>query len=754
MHVGRLSYSAPFFDNAARLIWQHFGHDACTWRTTLVLAPSIRTCSALRDALINFMPRPAFCPRIISFKNVPEYLGMDPVEVWSTEKQVAHLFAILDTPSPFKRLEQAKSWQRQMDEVSRHASSLLDEIAFERIFRPLWPGDWTDTLFEMYRQSAPTQLRQQTEELLQTWQYTPPSYPVVVVGSTGSTIVSRGWRNWVNQHKQGLIVERDDVEDTLGHVRVVQAMHAYQATRWIAQEVASHANTHERLAIVAHQPSDALNHQLAAQGLAVTYGEYVPFRNTPSGQFWACFMRLLAEEQPSTLLFWECLKKIHTDSEPLVEAELQCRRDKVIIAPPYNDIWENIHQRPQVASLTQWWAWLKGCIKQFQSISSHHILDDILAWPDEITVPNVLHMPAILLPHVDTWWPIPKYQVTYEDEPRVLGVGPWEARGMSCNHIWVYGLNEGTWPGQPDIEPWLSSLEREALGLPDAQHFYKLAYHDLMCTLGAAEHVTWVTLADQPLCRWLVNMPIEQLHDSVLAVKKNSLPPVGFMASPITSISVTEAERLMRDPYAYYVRSTLKLQELEPLPQLARQERTARDKGLIFHNVMNQWALHSDSSKWEGLLDERDVAEFFWKHQLEACLPHVKRGHEMLCEVGYALDVDGVRLAGRLDRIDIDPFVVINYKTGTLPQLDDIINGRHPQLLLETLLAAYHHKKDNGMSALMSLKHTPDTREWSWGAHDLFNIGQAFAHWIKSLSSYPAYDGYGMKHIERTAMWR
>lgn len=754
MSVGRLSFNVPFFEEAAKLIRNRFASDPCTWRRTLVLAPSIRTCSSLRSALIASMPWPSFCPRIISFKNVPEHVGMSAPESMPSAQQASLLYALLNkTSSPMKQLDQAKSWQRQMDELARHASIILDEVRFERLFRPLWPGEWSDRLYEIYMQSAPMKLRQQTETLWEFWENEPPTYPVVVVGSTGSTVVSRGWRDWAGQYLQGLVIEREGEDNIPEHVRLVQAVHAHQAAQWMAEDIAQHAVSNDCLALVAHQPADVLNHHLATKGLAVTYGEFVPFRSTPVGQFWLCLMRLLAEEQPSTLLFWECLKRVGGSSLVLVEAELRCRQENMLMDSAYEDVWQHVINRPYAASLSDWWQWIKSFVGQLQKLFPHPILEDMLSWPDELSIEDVQDVPCILLPQLEAWWPIPEYQVQYDTDPRVLGVGPWEARGMSCDRVWVYGLNEGTWPGQPDIEPWLSTLDREEFNLPDAQHFARLAYHDLMCTLGSAQHVTWVTLADQPLSRWLVGCSVEVLMNPVQPSLMQHELPVGIMDKAIHTISVTEADCLMRDPYAYYVRAVLKLRELERLPQLLRQERTAREKGLAFHRVMQLWATYGNTQRWQNVLNEQDIAEFFWRRQLELCLPQIELGQEMLCEVSYKLMLDDVRLTGRLDRVDLDPCVVVNYKTGTLPSVEDIANGQAPQLALETLLASHHLKKVEGISHLVALKHSPEVRQWKWDESELCKVRTAFLDWLKSVTAYPAYGSIGMEHIERTFMW-
>lgn len=753
MHASSFTipYSAPFFDEAAQFIWQRYGHDACAWRQTLVLASNIRSSLSLREALIRHMPQPAFCPRIISFKNMPEYVGMqEEDEVLSSAQQIAIIFELLYAHSPLQRWEQAKSWQRQLEELSRSSHTFLSPDAFTSMLQPLWPGVWSDEIYKVYLQSSTMRLRQQSEAIWHGWKESPPQFPIIVVGSTGSTCVSGGWVDWVKQYEHGCIIERGSGHSTQA-VRIVQIPHEYGAADWIASEVEQALQGPDNhLTIVSPLPFEALHQQLLARGVDVDRGDYANFRATPVGQLWSCLMRLVAA--PSNLLMWECFKRLTLDPNALAEAEQLCRREKTIVASEHLHVWMFLESRPEAAPLHAWWSYLQELITRLKEIFQHPILEDLQSWPADITIPNVKNVAAGLLPHIDAWWPIPKYRFVRDEKPRVQWVGPWEARGLVSDRIWVCGLNEGVWPGFPQIEPWLAPHDRVDLGLPDVPHFEKLSHHDLMCTLGASPEVTWVTLEDQPPSRWIGGQIFQEIKSPSRAPALIVAPPVGMLQEPITHISVTEADRLMRDPYAYYVRAILKLEEMDVLPQNNQPERTTRDKGLLFHRVM-QLCVTRQNDTWQALLDKECAVDFFWLHQLQACLPHIRWGSEVLCEMKYTLMLGDKKLTGRLDRVDIAPFLITNYKTGSLPSLEAIQKGWAPQLILETLLAAHHHNKDSGSSTLLSLKHEPDARIWQWTSESLAEAREAFVQWLDGIISFPASGSPGMHHIARKDSW-
>lgn len=64
--------------------------------------------------------------------------------------------------------------------------------------------------------------------------------------------------------------------------------------------------------------------------------------------------------------------------------------------------------------------------------------------------------------------------------PRLKIWGPLEARSQMAETVILGGLNEGSWPAPPAIDPWLSRPMREKIGLPSPERRVGLSAHDFM----------------------------------------------------------------------------------------------------------------------------------------------------------------------------------------------------------------------------------------------------------------------------------
>src|SRR5690606_38626599 len=76
---------------------------------------------------------------------------------------------------------------------------------------------------------------------------------------------------------------------------------------------------------------------------------------------------------------------------------------------------------------------------------------------------------------------------SYGGHPRVAVYGLLEARMTRADLVICAGLNEGTWPAAPSLDPLLAPPVLRALGVPGADFRIGLAAHDLAGMLGAPE---------------------------------------------------------------------------------------------------------------------------------------------------------------------------------------------------------------------------------------------------------------------------
>jgi len=314
---------------------------------------------------------------------------------------------------------------------------------------------------------------------------------------------------------------------------------------------------------------------------------------------------------------------------------------------------------------------------------------------------------------------------------RVRILGTLEARLNTAEVVICASLNEGNWPKTPENDPILSDSFRMSIGLPSQKRRQGLAAHDF-CTSFYATHLymtrpvreggeailqsrLWTRLIGRygiasSAYRVLANY---QVDSSANAIKPPAPTPPSVHRSKVYYAS--HVEQLMRDPYAYYTRHLLLLNLLPALDEAF----SAKDKGQIFHDILDQYLKTEAEPKIDKLLifskpffenheeKGRGIVQTFWWYRFKrvASWWHDKldielsqnRATEANGEMILALDGVLVELKSRADRIEkpIDTrsaaaLRIIDYKTGALPTRKSVANGSSPQLLVEAVIAHNH----------------------------------------------------------------
>ena len=168
---------------------------------------------------------------------------------------------------------------------------------------------------------------------------------------------------------------------------------------------------------------------------------------------------------------------------------------------------------------------------------------------------------------------------------RVRIYGLLEARLQSIDRVVLGGLVEGVWPPETRSDPWLSRPMRRALGLDLPERRISLSAHDFAQMLGAGEVVLAypAKLSGAPtvpsrFIQRLAAVAGETRWDGGARRAANAISPgrassTGPHAKPRpvprpepkpardarpTSLSVTEIETWLRDPYSIYARHILR----------------------------------------------------------------------------------------------------------------------------------------------------------------------------------------------------
>lgn len=310
-------------------------------------------------------------------------------------------------------------------------------------------------------------------------------------------------------------------------------------------------------------------------------------------------------------------------------------------------------------------------------------------------------------------------------DPRVAILGTLEARTESADVIILGGLNEGVWPRQPDPDPWLARPFRKTLGLPMPERRLGLSAHDFqnaVCMprviLTRAMRVDgtptvasrWITrltsliggvgdegnaaldamrARGQRLCD--IARLVDRPEARVLPARRPAPRPPASVRP--RKFSVTEIERLIRDPYAIYARRILHLRPLDPFGRPP----DARDRGTALHKVMEAFGeatgtgpLPHDAADILAATAARVIdTEAPWPTQRRLWRARVARvapvylpwearqrdaGTRLGVEVRGARDFvvndEDFILTGSADRIDRrkdGTLLILDYKTGSVP---------------------------------------------------------------------------------------
>ncbi|MGC6511811.1 MAG: double-strand break repair protein AddB [Parvibaculales bacterium] len=322
--------------------------------------------------------------------------------------------------------------------------------------------------------------------------------------------------------------------------------------------------------------------------------------------------------------------------------------------------------------------------------------------------------------------------------PRLSIMGLLEARLVHADLIVLGGLNEGVWPHLPDTGPWVSRPMRTQLGMTSPERRIGLMAHDFVQAACAPQVLMTRSKKSggTPMVasRWLTRMQAlakgisgkdqglpgaDRLAGLAAALEPASVGHITEKPMPAPPVqvrpkrlSVTQVEKLQRNPYAVYARHILGLKKLD-LPD-ARSSGAVR--GTLIHNVLEGFA----KATAEGLPENSSalvaelVAQYskdmpggqgimtYWDARLKA-LTQWLVGFETQRRAGvekiYA-EVKGTRtftvegrdftlsaIADRIELLKDHSLSVLDYKTYRPPNASDVRSQKAPQLLLESLIA-------------------------------------------------------------------
>jgi ATP-dependent helicase/nuclease subunit B len=327
--------------------------------------------------------------------------------------------------------------------------------------------------------------------------------------------------------------------------------------------------------------------------------------------------------------------------------------------------------------------------------------------------------------------------------PGVAIWGTLEARVQSADLVILGGLNEGTWPRLPGADPWLGRAMRRALGLPSPEARVGLSAHDFQQATGAPRVVlsraTRDAEAPTVASRWLLRLENlllglgpegkaalaaakargARLLADALRLDRPAAPapparrpaPRPPLAARPTELSVTQLERLVRDPYGVYAEKVLGLRKLKAPGRLP----DALTRGNAIHAALDRFlaateaGLPADAEPLFAATVRDALAEAapwpsvnaIWSARLARAArwfldgeaERRARGAPAAREVKGRRDVGGLKqpfaVTARADRIDRLPggFAIYDYKSGSNPSAAEA-RAFYLQLPLEAAILA------------------------------------------------------------------
>lgn len=338
---------------------------------------------------------------------------------------------------------------------------------------------------------------------------------------------------------------------------------------------------------------------------------------------------------------------------------------------------------------------------------------------------------------------------------RLKILGLLEARLLTVDRVVLGGLDEGTWPPRTVTDAFLNRPMRARVGLMPPERRIGQTAHDFVQALGT--HDVVITRAQKrdgsPMVpsRFLQRLKAftgkevwERMTRSGeyyrrLARTLDTPEPAPALPRPRPkpdpalfprSLSVTEVETLVRDPYSIFARHVLKLDALEAIAVAP----SAAERGTIIHDIIGTFGERYPKALPENAQEillglgteaffrieqaypelyaewwprfERLAAQFVvWEQMRRPDLVEVHAERSGRLSISLP-DGSIFNLRARADRIEQrrdGGFTIVDFKTGQPPGVREVYAGFSPQLTLEAVMLM-----KGAFKGLPMAKETPD----------------------------------------------
>lgn len=312
-----------------------------------------------------------------------------------------------------------------------------------------------------------------------------------------------------------------------------------------------------------------------------------------------------------------------------------------------------------------------------------------------------------------------KQQISYEFKNGIHLCTPIEGRFIQADMIILGGLNEGVWPEEVGVDPFLTRSMQKELDLLPTEHTYGQSAHDFISHLSTKEVLLTYSMKVKGtpalpseflsyLRSFLLrhNLPLTERKDiSTYWEKMRVCPKRSPIKPPVVQVlpqqlpkrfSVSDVMALQKDPYRFYAKHILNLHPLEGYDTQDMNRHFgifihALLEGAVLAREMKQAFLRDVFERYFGCPKKhlflwhksQFILEWFEKQSRSSQIFVEKWGHYT-----FSLNGQNMTLFAKADRIDVigKEATIIDYKTGQVPSQLAIKRGEAPQLSLEGLI--------------------------------------------------------------------
>jgi ATP-dependent helicase/nuclease subunit B len=338
---------------------------------------------------------------------------------------------------------------------------------------------------------------------------------------------------------------------------------------------------------------------------------------------------------------------------------------------------------------------------------------------------------------------------------RVKILGLLEARLLSADRVVVGGLDEGVWPPRVETDAFLNRPMRARLGLAPPEQRIGQTAHDFVQLLGSPD-VVITRAAKRDGSPMVPSRFLQRLHAFAgkdawarmtergeayrrLARALEASPSAKPLPRPAPkpdpalfprTLSVTEVETLVRDPYAIYAKHILKLDALDAIATAPGPA----ERGTLLHDILGKFAtdypqaLPPDAhhqllqrgadafrpleqaypelyAEWWPRFERLAAAFVGWDQGRRVALAQVlaERSGKLQLPLSGG---QAFTLRARADRIEArtdGSFAIVDFKTGQPPSAKEVFAGFSPQLTLEAAMLM-----EGGFADIAPARETPD----------------------------------------------